>query len=74
MQVLERIWEICGRICSKRLHPFLPEILTVLERKGDIQVSFKIKQLLSSMSRSSIDPCLKPARFGRPHNSYISLC
>jgi hypothetical protein len=23
--VLTRIWEICGRICSKRLKPFLPE-------------------------------------------------
>lgn len=34
VKVLEGIWEICGRICSKRLHPFLPEIVTVLERKA----------------------------------------
>jgi len=26
IKVLEQIWEICGRICSKRLHPFLLEI------------------------------------------------
>jgi len=63
VQVLERIWEICGRICSKRLHPFIPEILTVLERKGEIQVCFEIKQLLLSMSRSSIDRCLQKARY-----------
>ena len=25
VQVLIQIWEICGRICSKRLHPFLPD-------------------------------------------------
>ena len=63
VQVLERIWEICGRICSKRLHPFIPEILTVLERKGEIQVCLEIKQLLLSMSRSSIDRCLQKARY-----------
>ena len=28
VDVLERIWEICGRICSKRLHPFLPEMIS----------------------------------------------
>ena len=22
VDVLEKIWDICGRICSKRLHPF----------------------------------------------------
>ena len=24
---LEQIWEVCGRICSKRLQPFLPEMV-----------------------------------------------
>ncbi len=32
VQVLEQIWEVCGRICSKRLQPFMPEIVTILER------------------------------------------
>ena len=27
VQVLIVIWEICGRICSKRLQPFLPEMV-----------------------------------------------
>jgi hypothetical protein len=63
VKVLERIWEICGRICCKRLHPFLPEILSVLERKGEIQICVEIKQLLLSMSRSTIDRCLQKARF-----------
>jgi hypothetical protein len=30
VQVLEQIWEIYGRICSKRLHPFLPEGVIIL--------------------------------------------
>jgi hypothetical protein len=63
VKVLEQIWEICGRICSKRLHPFLPEIVTVLERNGEIQTTQEIKHLLLRMSRSSIDRCLQKARF-----------
>jgi hypothetical protein len=58
---LEQIWEICGRICSKRLHPFLPEMVRVLERNNDLILSAEVKALLLSMSRSSIDRCLCPA-------------
>jgi hypothetical protein len=63
VQVLIQIWEICGRICSKRLHPFLPEIVTVLERHDELQLSSETKALLLQMSRSTIDRCLQPARF-----------
>ncbi len=59
---LEQIWEVCGRICSKRLQPFLPEMLKVLERVGAISLSADTKKLLLSMSRASIDRCLTPAR------------
>ena len=64
---LEQIWEVCGRICSKRLHPFLPEMLKVLERCGELQLSEQTKALLLQMSRSTIDRCLGPARFDQPH-------
>jgi len=64
---LEQIWEICGRICSKRLHPFLPEMVKVLERCGELQLSAETKALLLQMSRSTIDRCLGPARFEHPH-------
>jgi len=64
---LEQIWEICGRICSKRLHPFLPEMVRVLERNNDLQLSAEVKALLLTMSRSSIDRCLSPAHRERPH-------
>jgi hypothetical protein len=65
--VLEQIWEICGRICSKRLHPFLPEMVRVLERNHEIQLSADTKVLLLSISRSSIDRCLSPAHQKHPH-------
>jgi hypothetical protein len=61
--VLTQIWEICGRICSKRLKPFLPEIVAVLERHQELSLSAEVKSQLLRMSRSTIDRCLQPARF-----------
>jgi hypothetical protein len=63
---LKQIWEVCGRICSKRLHPFLPEMVKVLERHGEIHITAETKTLLLRMSRSTIDRCLGPARFEHP--------
>jgi hypothetical protein len=60
---LEQIWEICGRICSKRLQPFLPEMISVLERCEELTLSEETKSLLVGMSRATIDRCLQPARF-----------
>src|SRR3990172_8784316 len=44
---LEQIWEIYGRICSKRLQPYLPEGIKVLERWQEIKLSKDTKELLS---------------------------
>ena len=60
---LTQIWEICGRICSRRLHPFLPEMVRVLEEHQELILSAEVKQLLLQISRASIDRCLSPARF-----------
>ncbi len=68
VNALEQIWEIYGRICSKRLHPFLPEGVQVLERCHELCLSPEIKQLLLSMSRATIDRCLKKARFTHPQH------
>jgi len=67
IQALTQIWEICGRICSKRLKPFLAEITSVLERLNEIHLSDPTKALLLDMSRATIDRCLKSARFEHPH-------
>jgi len=65
--VLEQIWEICGQICSKRLHPFLPEMLKVLERTNGLHLSAETKTLLLQISRPTIDRCLKRAHQMHPH-------
>ena len=63
VKVLEQIWEILGRICSKRLKPFLPEMVEVLERCKEIEMTPETKTLLLKMSCSTIDRCLRPVRF-----------
>jgi len=67
VQSLEQIWEICGHICSKRLQPFLPEVIKVLERCQEIELSKDTKELLLKISSASIDRCLRPVRIKSPH-------
>jgi hypothetical protein len=65
---LVRIWKACDYIGSKRLHPFVPEMVAVLERHGELTLPDQPKHLLLSMSRSTIDRLLKPSRRARiPH-------
>lgn len=67
VEVLEEIWEVYGRICSKRLHPYLPEGIKVLERCGELELSAETKELLLRISRSTIDRCLARVRFKSAH-------
>ncbi len=67
VQVLEQIWEIYGHICSKRLQPFLPEAIRVLERCQEIELLDETKELLLKISSASIDRCLRPIRLQTPH-------
>jgi hypothetical protein len=67
VQALEQIWEIYGRICSKRLQPFLPEGIRVLERCQEIELAEETKVLLLKISSASIDRCLRAVRIKSPH-------
>ena len=67
VQALEQIWEIYGRICSKRLQPFLPEGIRVLERCQEIKLAEETKELLLKISSASIDRCLRAVRIKSPH-------
>jgi len=62
VRALEQIWEIYGHLCSKRLQPFLPEAMKVLERCQEIELSRQTKKLLLKISSASIDRCLRPIR------------
>jgi len=63
IQALTTIWEVCGRICSKRLKPFIPEMISVLERHHELILDEPVKAQLLKISRATIDRCLKSARF-----------
>lgn len=63
IQALTTIWQVCGRICSKRLKPFIPEMIVVLERHQELILDKHIKTQLLTISRATIDRCLKSARF-----------
>ena len=67
VQALAQIWEIYGQICSKRLQPFLPEAIRILERCQEIELSEATKELLMKISSASIDRCLRPIRLQTPH-------
>lgn len=67
VQVLKQIWEIYGRICSKRLQPILPEAIKVLERCKEMEIPQETKDLLLKISSASIDRCLRPVRIKAPH-------
>jgi hypothetical protein len=60
--VLVEIWRICGCICGKRLQPFLPEMVAVLERHGELMLDGETKRLLLQMSAATIDRKLQPYR------------
>jgi hypothetical protein len=61
-RVLAEIWRICGCICGKRLQPFIPEMVKVLERHHELVLDPETKGLLLQMSASTIDRCLAPFR------------
>ena len=67
VEVLRQIWEICGRICSKRLQPYLPEIIKVLERTNELVLAPETKRQLLKMSRATIDRRLHSSRLQSRH-------
>jgi hypothetical protein len=62
VRVMAEIWRICGCICGKRLQPFIPEMVTVLERHDELVLDPETKALLLRMSAATIDRRLAPFR------------
>ena len=62
LQPLKTIWEISDRLCSKRLQPFIPEMIQVLRRQGEIHLDSDIQAQLTKLSPSTIDRMLHPYR------------
>jgi len=61
-RALVRLWEIAGRICSKRLVPGLPDLVDALERHGELTLDAPTRALLLSLSAATADRLLAPTR------------
>ncbi len=59
---LKTIWEASDRLCSKRLQPFLPELIRVMRSKGELQINADTEAKLIKLSPATIDRLLKPYR------------
>ena len=59
---LKYLWEITDHLCSKRLHPFLPELLNVIKRNGSHAISHEMETQIRAISPSTIDRLLKTWR------------
>jgi hypothetical protein len=64
VEALKVAWKASDRMCSRRLQPFLPELVQVLERHGELAVPKGVKDQLCRMSPASIDRLLRPYRQG----------
>jgi hypothetical protein len=56
------IWEAANCICSKRLVPFMPEMVAKLEKYGYLRLSEGLRAHLLTMSASTVDRLLYPVR------------
>ncbi|WP_210435167.1 hypothetical protein [Saccharopolyspora sp. ASAGF58] len=59
---LRKIWAVLDAPTGKRLAPFLPEIVAVLERAGELDLEPGVRAKLVSMSAATIDRRLAPDR------------
>jgi hypothetical protein len=62
---LEIAWSASNEICSKRLIPFLPELVPTLERHGHLQLTDAVRDQLLALSPATADRLLRGVR--QPH-------
>ncbi len=55
-------WRAANEICGKRLAPFLPELVSTLERCGHLSLSPSVRTRLISISAATADRLLKVER------------
>jgi hypothetical protein len=57
-QVLISLWCTANKICSKRLVPFLPQLITAMEKHGHLRLSPDIRSRLLRISPATVDRLL----------------
>ena len=62
VDALRKLWEASDRLCSKRLKPFIGELVRVLRQHGELAINANLEAELCRMSPSTIDRLLQPWR------------
>lgn len=67
-QALLTCWRAANGICSKRLVPYLPELVRVLEQHGELHLEVQTKERLLALSPATADRLLQAERkLAKPH-------
>ena len=59
---LVTLWTTANRICAKRLVPFLPELIEVMERHGHLSLPADVREKLLTISSATADRLLATER------------
>ncbi len=70
VDILRLAWEATDHLCSKRLQPFLPELVPILRRCGNRRITAEVAVELCRMSPSTIDRLLGPWRRSGGHHRF----
>ncbi len=60
INALRLLWEASDHLCSKRLKPFIGELIRVLRQHGELAVNADVEAELNHISPSTIDRLLRP--------------
>lgn len=69
---LIKLWQASNQICAKRLVPFLPELIRVLEHHQHFHVSPEIRHKLLNLSVATTDRLLKSEREAQSTGNGVS--
>ena len=61
-RALVTLWTTANRICAKRLVPFLPELIEVMERHGHLSLPADVREKLLTISSATADRLLATER------------
>jgi len=62
LPALTEFWHLSGRLCGKRLVPFLQRIIPFLETRGQLNLAPAVRDLLLRMSPATCDRLLRDVR------------
>jgi hypothetical protein len=69
-EALKIVWEASDRLCSRRFHPFLKELLRILKQHREVKFTVEIETQLLELSPATIDRLLRPWRQSGKRRSF----